>query len=234
MKIKISAFLAAFFSFLIPLVSCGREGNAAEKISQIRRDILRGETEDFLLTAFCERRESPFLEDGEAGNASDCLIFTLTDKAEGEFRGQPALKFSVEKEEYLVRFPPDLLSPTRRAEVRVKTLPEGRLTCELSFAEERRTVELLSVRKAGTAAPEEAVKVLLSSGNDRAKEFLSLPRSEIRVRLLEHGGFLYYYAGVVAADEDGRISAVSFLLDGETLEVLAVREEERKKSNEGE
>ena len=220
---RIIPFFMAAATLCGVLSSCKRETGFENRISQIRSDILRCETESFSLTAYCERRETPFLEDGMVGNEENLLVFSLTDKREDGTIGQPSLKVTIDRETYTLRFPPELLSPTRKAELPVTRLPANSLSCDVTFGGKTEKVELRSVRKPSTAEPDRVVKALSDTGNEKTRALMNAETFEIRIRLIEHGGFLYYYAGVIAETESGEKEKAEILFDGETLEEIAVR-----------
>ena len=211
--------------------SCKGKSGLENRISQIRSDILRCETESFSLTAYCERRETPFLEDGKVGNEENVLVFSLTDKKEDGTIGQPSLKFTIDKENYTLRFPPELLSPVRKAELPVTRLPANTLPCTVLFGDKAEKTELRSVKTPSTAEPDRVAKALNDIGNEKAHALMNAENFEIRIRLIEHGGFLYYYAGVVAETESGKTEKAEILFDGETLEEIAVRTENLSSGN---
>ena len=221
----VAATLCGVFS------SCKRETGLENRISQIRSDILRCETELFSLTAYCERRETPFLEDGMVGNRENLLVFSLTDKKEKGTIGQPSLKVTIGRDSYALRFPPELLSPTRKAELPVTRLPANSLTCDVTFGEKTEKVELRSVRKPSTAEPDRVAEALKEIGNEKTRALMNTENFEIRIRLIEHGGFLYYYAGVIAETDSEKKEKAEILFDGETLEEIAVRTENLSSGN---
>lgn len=191
----------------------------SDRLSEVRSDLFLAETEEFTLTLACTEREYPYADDGIPCPMTKTVQITLTPAAE------PADEVEIYVGEGDARWGGDASFRTTHGDYTlsqgVDAFPEGSVTVSVTYGETEHSLAATSVRTEETISLSEA----LAYGVAAEQETLGRMESggvfcgELCVRLL-HRDKNYYYFAVTDGEE-----RVSLLLDGETGEVLARRED---------
>ena len=212
MKKLILCLVLTFIFTLFP--SCKKECEYLEKFSQLRENVLVCETSTYFLTCYAEVKENPYLEDGEISTLENCLIFKLTFKDASNTFENCKIKFCVDKSEYQGNFEFKPLTSFLYCTVKTQTLPKENLYVNVILDDKSEGVELVSVRKSSTVSYCKAIESLKSQDKS-VNDYLNSDY-EIRIRLIYSGNYNYWYIGFISKG-----NRVSYLLDGETAEMIA-------------
>ena len=217
MKKRLCLFLAA--AALLPLCAACAPYRYNDCLSEVRSDLFLAETEDFTLTLACVEREYPYADDGIPCPMSKTVQVTLSPLT------PPAGDVSIFVGEGEARLGGEASYRTTRGDYTysegVDAFPEGSVNVRVTYGGTEHTLAATSVKNEETLSPGEA----LAKGIAAEKETMERMRKngvfcgELCVRLLRRDKNYYYFA---ITDGTERIS---LLLDGETGEVLARRED---------
>ena len=207
---------------LVPaLAACGGGYNYAAHLSEVRSDIFCAETEEFSVTLNCVSREYPYAADGVASpmqklveisvspaenTAEEYSVYVLGENGEQILGGEASFR----------NFAGDWYFSES-----VEVFPEASVTLRISWGETVRELVATSVKNEATLAPEDALGCAVDAERELVDRLTEdgVFRGEFYVRLLRRDKN-YYYVGIL--DRAGGV--LSLLLDGETGEVLARRE----------
>ena len=213
--VSVFLFLAALSAVFV-LTACG-ETDYYSFVSDERSDLFCAQTEDFSVVVSCVDREHPFLTDGVASTRAKTIEIVLTET-------QPT---GAEYEVYILEDVPRggemsfrNVSADYYYSRGVEKFPQG--TVSLRIISGDKTVELAatSVKNEKTLTTRQALDYAVAAEKDAiAKMSADGFSGEFHVRLLRRDKN-YYYVGIV----DTRGGTISLLLDSETGEVLARRE----------
>lgn len=214
---KIIAFVFALCSLLF-LYSCEKDQGLLPYLSEVRTDILTGESENYSVKACVIKTESPLTDDGKTEKLIPFLRFFL--KAE-DLNAVYKIDFIIGENAYSRDFSLDPASGEFTASVETDELTQKTLDVRISCAGNVESINLTSI------VPENALThtavldaVLLNNPElfnayrDEEGNFLA----EIRLKITVKDDKPYYFFGIV----DGK-SRKAFLADGITGEVLAIR-----------
>ena len=191
----------------------------SDRLSEVRSDLFIAETEDFTLTLACVEREYPYADDGIPCPMTKSVQITLAPA------GAPADEVTISVGEGATQCGGDASFRTAYGDFYlsqgVDAFPEGSVNVTVTYGGTEHTLAATSVKNEETLSPGEA----LAKGIAAEKETMERMRKngvfcgELCVRLLRRDKNYYYFA---ITDGTERIS---LLLDGETGEVLARRED---------
>lgn len=234
-----SILLAPCFSF----TSCGKKQfTPLNFVSELRDNVLYAEcksadddvddenkdvdeTENFTLTVHSVLRENPYVSDGLKGDTVRLTTFYFSAKdgsdpysiryETAETSGGGATSYDDVKKTYY--YTCDLDSSLLTSLRAIVTNERTNRTYEFNAksVKSERTLSSAQILDALFAAQTEKLSELRKE-NDFS--------GEIRLRLLYSDGKTYYYAGIVNREKD----TISYLLDGETGKILAVRESDER------
>lgn len=191
----------------------------SDRLSEVRSDLFIAETEDFTLTLACVEREYPYADDGIPCPMTKSVQITLAPA------GTPADEVTISVGEGAAQWGGDASFRTAYGDFYlsqgVDAFPEGSVNVTVTYGGTEHTLAATSVKNEETLSPGEA----LAKGIAAEKKTMERMRKngvfcgELCVRLLRRDKNYYYFA---ITDGTERIS---LLLDGETGEVLARRED---------
>ena len=220
MKHKLAGL--AFLLLLVPaLAACGGGYNYAAHLSEVRSDIFCAETEEFSVTLNCVLREYPYAADGVASpmqklveisvspaenTAEEYSVYVLGENGEQILGGEASFR----------NFAGDWYFSQS-----VETFPETSVSLRVTWGENVRELAATSVKNEKTLSAEDALGCAIEAERELVGRLTEdgVFRGEFYVRLLRRDKN-YYYVGIL----DSAGGVVSLLLDGETGEVLAKRE----------
>ena len=212
--------IALIFALLFIPCFCGCEKSQGLTLylSEIRTDVLKGNSESYSLKANVYMAETPLLDDGKAGELTPYIKFFLNAE---DLNAVYKIDFDIGEKRYSRDFSLDAFSGEFTATSEIEDTEIKTLTVNIVCAGRTETITLNSVIPENTLTYTEVLeKVALNNPDlfDAYKnengEFLA----EIRLKVTEKEGKPYYFFGII----DGN-NKKAFLADGITAEVLAVR-----------
>ena len=184
---------------LFSLCGCTKSTDYYRFVSQERRDILRGENENYSVDCFLEMREKPFKPDGKKQETAYAVIIKLTVKSgENGILSGAKVTFSTDKD-YSALFSFHRESDNYVAVSYVSLLPEKSLSVTLEANGQKETIQLDSILGDFEFKPREALETALSKSNDKYAAAKS-GNLEINIRLI-CGDAIFYYVGLVTEDK---------------------------------
>ena len=215
----IKKFLTLFFSFaLLSLCGCKETDLYVKKVSQLRLDVLEYACEEFSLTAHVEAVESPIANDGIVGKSENVILFKLKSLKPNTNLEDSLVTFSIGENTYTKPFEFKQITSLLTCSFTVDTLPSTDLLVKLTVNGKEEEITLSSLKNKSTKDWTKAIDKLLCE-----EENLNLINSEnveLRIRFIDNDGYDYWYVGIIFKDK-----IYSFLLDGETLEIIAKKED---------
>lgn len=202
-KIILSAAVAAAtLAMIVATASCKNKVDLTPYISELRSNVLFGESENYSVKCYSETREKPLVSDGKASSGCPAVIIKLTVKHEtDEVSVGAKVTFSLDKEySAIFVFHPE--SDVYVATSYVGSLPDRSLTVTVTEGEKSENVELTSIVGSDVASP----LVALETASEAVKEFYDTEEFksrafEIHIRLIEDDGQFFYYVGFVTERE---------------------------------
>ena len=189
-----------------------------KKISQLRQDTFFYECSDFSVFAYPEQCENPQKNDGIKSPLENKLCFKLQFTSVST-TDNCSVEFSINNKTYRANFEYSPLSTFLYCKVLVDTLPKDDLYAKFNFNEKTIGANLSPLKNQSTLSFDKILGNLQKS-DEFVKEFLQKDGGEIKIRFIDNDGFDYWYFGFI--DEK---TTTSYLLDGQTGEVLAVKPE---------
>ena len=218
---KLITILLTLTLLVFPL-SCKKPKPYLSKISQLRENVYLGSKEDFRLTLYPESRENPLENDGVVGKTEKVLIFKL-DFSSSDFEYENCkITFNLGGKSYNGVFEYKPLSTFLYASVTVESLPQNELTVNLSLDEKSVGLTLLPQKNSNSISADEAISKICDSESN-CEAFLNSDKGEIRIRLIDNDGYDYWYVGLLDGEK-----TVSYLIDGETGEIIAKKDDFKK------
>ena len=95
-KIALCVVLLLAFQF----AGCKKNSEYDDKISQLRYDVLYGETDEFDVTAYIEKREDPIFQDGLVGEKINLLTFKIEFDKDIVLKSSPVIEFETDGIKY--------------------------------------------------------------------------------------------------------------------------------------
>lgn len=195
--------------------SCKERSKYDDQISQLRNDVLKYECQEYTLTAYAEIIETPLSNDGVKGKTEKTLIFKLKNNNPSCNFENCSLSFSINGKSYAKNFDFKQIPTLLNCSVKVDNLPKT-LDVMLTINGKSQTITLKSVKNKSTKSYGEVLKKLKKEESFSNK----LKNAELRIRLINNDGHDYWYVGLVTKEKTS-----SYLLDGETLEIIARKED---------
>lgn len=216
-KLLICAFLCCCLLFS----GCKTEDPYLAYVSEARRDIFAGRSDNYDISAFLTEKEYPYLNDGIVGEKGVFLEFRVnTPLIDGIKR---SIVFSVGDDSLSADLTVNEVTGVYGATAEVKGFAEKSFSVSVICGEKSETVILTSKVPENALSFKDALKKL-SEDNPELLALYKTPEGvfdgEIRLKILLKNEKPYWYAGL--CDKKGKLKAL--LLDGITGETLAVRE----------
>ncbi|MBQ4099294.1 MAG: hypothetical protein IJC87_04145 [Clostridia bacterium] len=214
---KIITTILSFFAIFC-LSSCKNTSLGKAKISQLRQNAYYYECADFSLFTYPEQCENPQKDDGIKNALVNRLCFKLQ-FASVSPTDNCSVEFFIGDKNYHANFEYSPLSTFLYCTVFVETLPKDELYVKFNL--NGKTIGAnLSPLKNKTTISFDKILNNLKNNDEFVKEFLQKDDGEIKIRFIDNDGFDYWYFGFI--DEK---TTTSYLIDGQTGEVLAVKPE---------
>lgn len=215
------SFLLALFTLIISLSGCDKGLMLENYVSELRSDVFYGESDEYKLKAFYGYREHDYVNDGKVGEKEYLLSFRLLDK---ETDGATyTVKFNHLEKDYSSTFSFDPLSGVLTCQFEIENFTEKIFTVTILCAEKTNTVTLSSLVPENTANYKTALnklkethKTLIDAYVDENGNFTA----EIYMRIIVKDEKPFWYVGFASGNDNLK----ALLIDGLTLEVLAIRD----------
>lgn len=212
---KISVCTALLtFTFALFLCGCVKTQTLTSFVTELQSDVLEGKSENFNLKAAYGFN----LENNER-------VYMLTVKLIGKESDNAAytLSFSHGGVTHKSTFSLNPVTDSLTAKIELPNFTDNELIVNVSAASHTESVTLKSVKPDGTAEHAYALDSLLLSQPaliDNYRDANGNFVGEIHQRLIVKNGKAYWYVGLVNSSDDVK----ALLVDGATLEVLAIRD----------
>lgn len=214
MKIKKISVITVIVLLLSLFQGCGDKYRLDESVSRLRSDAFFGETENYLLYAYPEIRESPMIADGTANKTEKIVILKLKVKTEGQ--GEFTVTFSSDKE-YTETFTFSAFSDCFVTSVKVNMLPDKPFNATITHGDETDNLYMESLLKKQTISADAALKKAYKTKQDYIDKnsVNGVFNGEIYVRLIAENDKNYWYIGFIT-----KTQTLCLLLNekGETLD----------------
>ena len=217
-------FLIIFFTFLLAVLfifsGCKNNGKSSllPYISELKKDILFGENETYVVCATCGYEEVPLNLDGKVDKTQNKLTVFLT----GENKdAKTEIGLHINGEIYKQTLTYDPISSKGRAAFPLD-IKEKSLTVSVYENGRESVINLKSKIPEDTVDYETALKTFEKSQKNLISNYTEngVFKGEISMRILEKEGKAYYYLGLT--DKTGKTKAL--LIDGKSCDILAVRD----------
>ena len=214
---RLCALLLTFLIIPFTLSACSTEPDYLSYVSELRKDVLIGEKDNFSVVVYAGTKESPALFDGIKQNTTLCLGFKIIQKE--ETGSQLTIKFTVGNKSYSAPLTFNPVKNTLFCDVEVSALPEKSLDVEICYGEKNTLITTSSQLNENTISYTKALESAVNKGSSFLKEHTEkgILKAEIVIRLLCERGKNYYYVGFIC--EKGLKRA--YLIDGANGEVIA-------------
>jgi hypothetical protein len=208
---------------VFPLTACQSALNKySSNISEIRDEVMIGESENFTVTLISGERENPFEVDGKTDEKIDFTVVTITPKHEDECEFTYRIKIG---EEILSgKFTPHPFKKTYSFEVEKRTT--GTAFLAIGDGENIYEINLTSVKTDNTISYSDALDIACHRLKDSIESVTvdDVLNCEIFIRYIENpiSSEKAYYWYVAFAPE--KYTTFATLIDTVTGEIIAVRE----------
>ncbi len=198
---------------LFALTSCNTDSKYTPYISQLRTDVFVGEGENYSLQIFAEQRETPFINDGSAGEKNNLLTVRVLNCSKPL---KITISYSNQDLSADAEYNPHALSMTATFEV--PSFPQGQVVANIE-GEYSEQIECVSKKNSDTISPQTALNKVISEKKDFIASISENGelKAEIYIRLLVENDSNFYYIGF----GQGSNKITAFLLDGKTGEIIA-------------
>ncbi len=182
---------------MIFLTACQQPNTYQDKVSQLRYDILSGESNSYSVKAYLEKRENPYKADGIIQEMKNYVIFKINFKTEpNSITGELKINFTADKEySSSLIYKPEFDSYV--ATIEVQNLPIAPLTATITLLDAQENVTLNSICN-DVIKPEKALDTAITNKKELIEELEKTNADyEIMVRLICQEQSVYYYVGIV-------------------------------------
>lgn len=204
---------------LFSLIGCSKTVNLNKYVSEKQSDIFYCEQDGFTLTANYSQKEYPYCNDGIVGALSD--LFEVKLKAPDN-SAEYNIKFTVAGKEYGGEMSFESVRQIYTFSQSIPCPQETRLTFTVTYESTEISLTAASVKTENTISIEEVVQHIQRAETERIEALTQngIFVAEIYIRLVYKDGECFYYAAI--SDRSG--NTYSMLIDSETGEILATRE----------
>lgn len=214
---KIILFLLIVISIFTTSYACQKD-TLSKHVSQCRTDVFMGNSKNYTATIFCEKKETPFVNDSYVGELKNYLIIRIHNlNTQGV---NIVIKYQNYTFESETSYDPIITSLT--ATIPVKKLPTSTITLTVIDENSTESFTLSSMKKDSTITPGQALNSIKHEKPDFIKNLYENGKikAEVYIRLLVEQDLNFYYVGFAT----GKDKIDAFLLDGETGKIIAGKE----------
>ena len=214
---KLFAFIL-LISSVFSFTGCAEKEGLSDNVSFLRYAVFSGKTENYLLKAYAEKKETPQSFDGKVGAMADYFTVIIeNDLPESAY----SYSFSLNGKTYSGAFTLDYASGKYRFVAEIDGKIENPPSVTVLNVGRNETAELSSVLPSGTLSPERALAEAYKFNPtlfDSFKNGDGVFAAEIELKITVKNDAPYYYIAIISATE-----RKVFLADGFSGKVLAVR-----------
>lgn len=214
---KILLIILLIFSCSV-FSGCERKDGLFGSVSDLRYDFYSGETENYRLKAYAERKETPLSHDGKVGTVAEYLtVIALNDLPDSVY----TYSFSLNGKDYSGAFSLDYLSGKYLFTAEIDGQAGTSLSITVYNAGNGETAELLSAVPENALTPQKALAAVYKDNPslfDGFRDENGAFAAELELKITVKDGKPYYFVGITSESE-----RKIFLADGFSGKVLAVR-----------
>lgn len=215
-KIILSVVIAVSSVFVSLFSGCKKNEPTAPDVSQIRYDVFYAEDDRFKISVFAEKREYPFIADGNPAPLSPFVSVRVTPKADENLENADMIaEIKTNEKTYAATFDFKPVSTTRECRLYPEKPLNGKFVLTLNVNEEKFVYEPKSLKNKAIITYSAAIFDVKKYTKGRLDGYFGVDVGEIRVKLIENEGFNYWLVEFI--DEK---STISFLVDASSGEVV--------------
>ena len=215
-KIILSVVIAVSSVFVSLFSGCKKNEPTAPDVSQIRYDVFYAEDDRFKISVFAEKREGPFIADGNPAPLSPFVSVKVTPKADENLENADMIaEIKTNEKTYAATFDFKPVSTTRECRLYPEKPLNGKFVLTLNVNEEKFVYEPKSLKNKAIITYSAAIFDVKKYTKGRLDGYFGVDVGEIRVKLIENEGFNYWLVEFI--DEK---STISFLVDASSGEVV--------------
>ena len=215
-KIILSIIIAVSSVFVYLFSGCKKNEPTAPDVSQIRYDVFYAEDDRFKISVFAEKREDPFIADGNPAPLSPFVSVKVTPKADENLENADMIaEIKTNEKTYAATFDFKPVSTTRECRLYPEKPLNGKFVLTLNVNEEKFVYEPKSLKNKAIITYSAAIFDVKKYAKGRLDRYFIEDTGEIRVKLVENDGFNYWLIEFI--DEK---STISFLVDASSGEVV--------------
>lgn len=215
-KIILSVVIAVSSVFVSLFSGCKKNEPTAPDVSQIRYDVFYAEDDRLKISVFAEKREDPFIADGNPAPLSPFVSVKVTPKADENLENADMIaEIKTNEKTYAATFDFKPVSTTRECRLYPENPLNGRFVLTLNVNEEKFVYEPKSLKNKAIITYSAAIFDVKKYTKGRLDGYFGVDVGEIRVKLIENEGFNYWLVEFI--DEK---STISFLVDASSGEVV--------------
>lgn len=215
-KIILSVVIAVSSVFVSLFSGCKKNEPTAPNVSQIRYDVFYAEDDRFKISVFAEKREYPFIADGNPAPLSPFVSVKVTPKADENLENADMIaEIKTNEKTYAATFDFKPVSTTRECRLYPEKPLNGKFVLTLNVNEEKFVYEPKSLKNKAIITYSAAIFDVKKYTKGRLDGYFGVDVGEIRVKLIENEGFNYWLVEFI--DEK---STISFLVDASSGEVV--------------
>ena len=215
-KIILSIIIAVSSVFVSLFSGCKKNEPTAPDVSQIRYDVFYAEDDRYKISVFAEKREDPFIADGNPAPLSPFVSVKVTPKADENLENADMIaEIKTNEKTYAAAFDFKPVSTARECRLYPEKPLSGGFALTLTINGEKFVYEPKSLKNKAIITYSAAIFDVKKYAKGRLDRYFSEDTGEIRVKLVENDGFNYWLVEFI--DET---ATVSFLVDARTGEVI--------------
>ncbi len=213
--IIVSLTILCCFTF----IGCKEENPLLPYLSELKKDVFEGQSQNFSLKAYYGFKESPVNPDGNKGNTVWNLTFKLLEKETDT--ATYTLTFNYNGETLVKNFGLSPVLDALTVDFQIKDFSLKEFTVCVAVSDISEEVTLKSVIPEGTISYTSALSSLYKNQNQLIKSYYTDGEkfsAEITQRIIVKDGRSYWYVGITSSS-----GLKALLIDGKTGEILAIR-----------
>lgn len=215
-KIVLSVITAISSVLIFTFAGCKKNEPTAPNVSQIRYDVFYAEDVRFKISVFAEKRESPFIADGNPAPLSPFVSVKVTPKADENLENADMIaEIKTNEKTYAATFDFKPVSTTRECRLYPEKPLSGEFVLTLTVNDEKFVYKPKSLKNKAIITYSAAIFAAKKYAKGRLDGYFGEDTGEIRVKLIENEGFNYWLVEFI--DEK---STISFLVDASSGEVV--------------
>ena len=217
----LSALILVVILFCSSLMGCTTRNSLFNSVSELKRNIYSGNSNNFSLSASYGFRETPYINDGKVGKLDNTLIFTLKNKQAAQTTYSVLVEFNGKTHSAVFKNNP--VNSNLKAVIILDNFDLDNFDAKISFGSSEEKISMTSIVPKNALSPELALEKLEKEQEALIKSFKDSEgnfNAEIYMRILVKDNKPYYYVGFAS----GKDKLKALLVDGITGKTLAIRE----------